>query len=93
MTKFRIKIIGCGSGEPTEFDGKWLSEYDPEKQGYDSAGRPMIAHLKAVSDPAKALGFDDPKDALELWRKTDGTRPDGKPNRPLTAFTVEFIKA
>jgi len=86
----RIKIIGLNSGQPTEFDGKWLAEYDPARQGFDSEGRPMIAHIKITDDPMKALMFDDPRDALKLWQKSDGIRPDGKPNRPLTAFHVEF---
>lgn len=86
----RIKILGLNSGQPTEFDGKWLMEYDPGRQGFDSTGRPMIAHVKVTDDPAKALQFDDPADALRLWQKPDGIRTDGKPNRPLTAFHVEF---
>src|ERR1051325_3169749 len=88
----RIKIIGLNLGMPTEFDGKWLCEYDPAQQGFDSTGRPMIAHIKVTEDPMKALMFDNPADALKLWLKTDGLRVDGKPNRPLTAFHVEFTR-
>lgn len=86
----RIKIISLNSGQPTEFDGKWLAEYDPRRQGFDSMGRPMIAHVKVTEDPMMALKFDDPADALKLLMQADGKRTDGKPNRPLMAFTVEF---
>lgn len=88
----RILIIGLNNGTPTEFDGKWLAEYDPKRQGFDSQGRPMIAHIKVTDDPMKALMFDDAVDALKLWRLADGIRPDGKPNRPLSAFHVQFTK-
>jgi len=86
----RIKIIGLNTGGSTEFDGKWLAEYDPTRQGFDSLGHPMIAHIRVTDDPMKALMFDDPAEALKLWLKTDGVRQDGKPNRPLTAFTCDF---
>ena len=88
--RFRIRIIGLPSGQPTEFDGKWLAEYDLGRQGFDSRGRPMTAHVKATDDPMEALMFKDALSALKLFRKTDGVRIDGKPNRPLTAFTCEI---
>lgn len=88
----RILIIGINSGEPTEFDGKWLAEYDPSRQGQDSEGRPMIAHVRVTDDPMKALMFDDVAEAIAVWQKVDGVREDGKPNRPLTAFEVQITR-
>lgn len=42
---------------------------------------------------AEALRFDDFMAAMAAW-KTQSTvrpiRPDGRPNRPLTAYTVTF---
>lgn len=29
-------------------------------------------------------------EALAVWQEAHGLRPDGKPNRPLTAFTVSL---
>jgi hypothetical protein len=46
--------------------------------------------LRTSPDPAEALKFKDAKAALEFWRWQNGIRPDGKPNRPLMAFTVEL---
>jgi hypothetical protein len=88
----RIKIIGLNTGQPTEFDGKWLVEYDPKRQGFDSQGRPMIAHIKVTDDPKKAMSFNNLEDALRLWLRADGIREDGRPNRPLTAFTCDFTR-
>lgn len=53
-------------------------------------GNPMQAHVVATADEAKALVFPDAAAALECWRKAHGMRWDGRPNRPLTAFTVEI---
>lgn len=51
-------------------------------------------HTTFTRDRTRAVSFDSPADAIEYWRqqsKTVPTRPDGKPNRPLTAFTVEIL--
>ena len=45
-------------------------------------------------DPDRAMLFDDVGAAMSYWRRRSTvcpTRPDGKPNRPGTAFTVEII--
>lgn len=43
--------------------------------------------------PGDAMQFENAIDAMEFWRtesKTVPVRPDGRPNRPLTAYTVEL---
>jgi hypothetical protein len=43
-----------------------------------------------------ALRFPTGAAALECWRRQSPThpfRPDGEPNRPLTAFSVEIVPA
>lgn len=45
------------------------------------------------STPGLARPFDDAGQAFEYWRqqsKTVPMRPDNKPNRPITAYTVEI---
>lgn len=86
----RIRILGVNGGDSTEFDNKWLADYDPTRSGRSPSGRPMIAHVRVVDDPRHAMVFPSTKEAFELWQKTDGIRGDGKPNRPLTAFTIQF---
>ena len=45
--------------------------------------------------PEQAMRFKTMRDAMEFWR-TQSTvkplRPDGKPNRPLTASTISVFK-
>lgn len=85
----RLKIIGLISGEPTEFDGKFVRAYDPS---FVPLGGEYDGGLLLVSDdPDTALVFPDAGAAMECWRKSHGMRPDGQPNRPLTAFTVEVV--
>lgn len=84
----RIKIIGLANGEPTEFDGKYVKAYDPT---YHPAGQQYDGGiLEVTEDPADALTFADAGAALACWQRSHGTREDGKPNRPLTAWTVEI---
>jgi hypothetical protein len=72
------------SGETLD-SGCWLAEYDPDAE--DGAGRIM-----GTLDPSAALRFPDLGAALEEWKRPSTTHPlrrDGKPNRPLSAFTVQ----
>jgi hypothetical protein len=48
--------------------------------------------LAFTSRPAHALQFADAAAALRCYRQERGRRPDGKPNRPLTSYTVEIMK-
>lgn len=67
--------------------GKYLEHFDPDA----SAGRGNVLWTYKVE---KALKFKDISHALDFWRtpsKVMPTRPDGKPNRPLTAFSVEIV--
>lgn len=86
-----IRFVNTHQG-PTPFDGQWLKRYDPDRPGVDPRGQPMTALVEATANPAEALRFDDAKAAMELWRMVAAPphhmRPDGKPNRPLTAFTI-----
>lgn len=88
-----MKIVGMAHGHPSPFDGQYLVEYDPDRPGVDPSGNAMLAHIVCTPDPAQARVFASSVDAWAEWRRTSATtptRPDGKPNRPLTAFTVEI---
>lgn len=88
-----IRIIGLVDGQPSAYDGQYVVEYDPGRDGVEpGSGRPMLCHLVTTPDRAAArqLSF---REAMELLRLVDPrrpVRPDGRPNRPLTAFTVEM---
>lgn len=82
-------IVGTVQGVPTPADGSYLVDYDPTRPGTGG----WACHLEYTHDPAKAKVFAHQGEALELWKKVSGkTRPDGKPDRPLTAYTVEILK-
>jgi len=64
--------------------GLALESYDPD--AYDGRGDAAF-----TGDPAKAKRFPDSRAAMTEWTRQSVVRPlreDGKPNRPLTAFTV-----
>jgi hypothetical protein len=87
----RILIVGLCDGSATPFDGKYVLEYDPTRPGVSPDGEAMIAHLRVTEDPNAARQFQDAGEALAFWKLAHGLRPDGAPNRPLTAFTVEIL--
>jgi hypothetical protein len=89
MTVVVIKIVClAGMRVSTPADGKYLRAMDFEGRG----GRGTIGVTPNLDE---AMKFEDAGVAMQYWRtrsKTVPTRPDGKPNRPLTAFTVEITK-
>jgi len=86
-----MKIIGLASGGTTPIDGMYLMEYDPGRDG-TLGGQPITAHIVCTPDKNKAMKFESLVELTETWKKTDPrnpTRHDGRPNRLLTAFTIE----
>jgi hypothetical protein len=87
-----IRVWGPLDGTRTPFDGQYLVEYDPDRSGHDPEGRPMLAHVVTTPHVADARTFPTAVEAWACWRQQSSrwpTRPDGLPNRPLTAFTIE----
>lgn len=87
MTDYVIKIEGLVVGPPTEYDGEYLLSYDP------GIGKPGECILDTVRDPQLAKKFPDMVEARKEWMRIDPREPmrfDGKPNRPLTSFSVSF---
>lgn len=90
-----MRLIGLASGEPSPLDGKLLKAFDPGRDGVAPDGTPMTAFLEATDDPAEALVFESFRDIHELWTQVDPrqpVRPDGEPNRPLSAYTFQTIQ-
>lgn len=87
-----IKIIGFADDRVCPFEGAYIHSVDFEADM--SNFKSSLG--KFTRDINKAKRFDNIGEALEFWktiRHRDGLRPDGKPNRPLTAFTVDIINA
>ena len=81
-----IKIVGTPIGIATEHDGEYLAYYDVA--AFNGRGE-----IRTHPDIQFAQKFSDVQAALDCWRQSYGMRPDGKPNRPLTAFTVSVEPA
>src|SRR3954469_8921702 len=89
MTGVRVWLIGLANGRPTPLDESWLVEYDPTRPGVGPRGEPMNAHIVTTTDPAKARVFPDHGAAHAYWTRDSGrARPDGEPDRPLTAYML-----
>lgn len=92
--RFVIRIIGRGSaGASFGGTGEYVRRFDPD------GGDPAVAYptglLETTPDHAEALAFDTAGDALDCWRcqsRRTPLRPDGRPNRPMAALTVEVTQ-
>lgn len=84
-----VDFVGHGVVEGKDASPLYLESFDFEAHG--GQGFALF-----TNDKAKAKRFADTESAFEFWRttsKTVPTRPDGKPNRPLTAATIEIEEA
>jgi hypothetical protein len=84
-----IKAVAFANGMPCPHAGQWLSRADFE--AHNGQG-----HMTFTDNPRRAMKFADAAAALSYWQTPSRKwplRPDGKPNRPLTALTVEIEDA
>ena len=84
-----LRIVGGANGAPCPEAGCYVRRYSAD--GYGGRGclllTPQVEH---------AHHYPSFIDALEEWRRVSATHPvrkDGKPNRPLSAFTVTIEPA
>jgi hypothetical protein len=67
----------------------YLRAFDPDADD----GRGVVV---VTQDRREAMRFDAAAAALAMWKRQSSVRPlrpDGQPNRPLTAFTVMLEQA
>jgi len=82
-------IVRC-LGRPRDGSGpagEYLARYDPE--AFAGGG-----DAEFTTDPSRALRFAGMREALECTRAVPRACPmraDGKPNRPLTMFTLQYV--
>lgn len=70
--------------------GKFLKSYDPDWQPEGYSG-PQSGRAEWTDDITEAIQFPDKISAYRLWRaesKTVPRRADGRPNRPLTVYSI-----
>lgn len=84
MTNVGLAGINLHGGDAVP-EGAYLKRYDPD-------ARDGVGEAEWTTDVTQALVFESAGDAMTLYRTQSTVRPwrsDGKPNRPLTAFTIE----
>jgi len=82
-----IRCLALAGRGRVGIEGQWLMSYDPD--AFDGRGE-----ADWTVDPRQALQFPDHAAAYRCWQQTSQVRPvreDGRPNRPLTAFTAEVV--
>jgi hypothetical protein len=84
-------LVCCGyaSGVICPFVGQYLKQYDPNGDIRGAIG-------EWTDDPTQALTFPTVVEAMECWKQERTVGPhlrrgDGKPDRPLTAYSVEIL--
>lgn len=83
-----MRIVSDALGRRTLYDGLYVLNFDPD-------ARHGLGEMKCTHDLDKALTFANHAAAHAYWTqasKVQPLRPDGKPNRPLTAFNVALIQ-
>lgn len=93
-----LSLTHPGDHLKTPHDGKFLAAYNASGRWTTPKGYPPEASLPqgeitSTGYESHAMTFESHEAAVEFWRQTvgDKLRPDGKPNRPLTAFDVEIL--
>lgn len=87
-----IKLLTLADGTKSAECGKYVKEYDPSRPSETDPA--LSCHLVVTENRDEALQLSSAA-AYHLWMSEDEREPnreDGLPNRPLTAFTVEFKK-
>lgn len=82
-----VALEGTSLNPGENYSGLLLASFDP-----DFANGRGAATWTATRE--EALAFDSVKDGYQLWTTQSVLMPvrgDGRPNRPLTAYSVEFV--
>jgi hypothetical protein len=84
-----LRAVAFANGRPCHIEGQFLHWFDPD---IPDATRVMA---EFTDDVGKAKLFATVEAALDEWqrvRRVDPVRPDGVPNKPLTALTMELVE-
>jgi hypothetical protein len=81
-----VQIVGSQNGVETPFDGQFVVEWNSNVP----AG---TLEMETTTDPRLARRFET-GEAMREWREVSQIQPirpwDGRPNRPLTALTINI---
>lgn len=86
-----MAIVIALIGTPWELFVKphYLVHFDPMKPMDDPQ---MIVSSRNIDDAKRFPGAPEAVDYWRMQHKRQKRRLDGKPNRPLMSYTVEFVK-
>lgn len=77
-----LQIICRATGEPSAEDGQFIGAFNPRPLPHGA--------VRFTRERRNALRFISAGEAFEFYGQAHGTRPDGEPNRPLTAWSVSI---
>src|SRR4051794_5925047 len=78
--------------DPEVVRGQLLQYYDPEIK--DPRDPRRTGYAKWTHDPLMAIVYKTGQEAMAEWMRVSVAvplRPDGRPNRPLSAFTITIM--
>jgi hypothetical protein len=84
MTQHVIRAVAFANGMYCPHAGQWLKSYNPDAFG----GQGYADFTRNISEAKRFASFED---AMRFWKQASNLRPlrpDGQPNRPLTALTI-----
>lgn len=84
--KYTIRVVDNAKGVSDQNKGAYVTSYNPDAHN----GRGFAEFTR---DIRKARKFDKREEAFLYWQQQSRVmplRPDGKPNKPLTCYTVEI---
>ena len=87
MTTYVMRITGFANGSRCPIAGQYLKSFVHDTSDGKGYGEFVI-------DPREAMAFRTMRDALDFWQQRSTvmpTRKDGKPNRPLTASSIDIV--
>jgi hypothetical protein len=80
-----IQLVALADGRSHPHAGAYVLGFTPHPKPHGT--------MDVTFDRAKAKQFEDAGAAHTYWRQQHGRRPDGLPNRPLCAWTIEVASA
>lgn len=86
-----MKSMGLAGWPSDGSEGQYLRAYNPNGGPPQHPGRGLI---EWTADINEAIWFPDLAAGMAEWKRQSTNvplRPDGRPNRPLTAYTVTFV--
>ena len=86
MSEYVIIARGFASGAPCNHEGMYLQNFDHD--AFNGQGWGTFTPKRS-----RARRFADQLAAIDFWKQQSTVRPlrpDGEPNRPMTALTVEI---